>query len=97
MARRHTSFQSFKSIASAAALAGLGLVILVGMLDGPAAQLAHLLCTAARETLGLLPYFLPAAWQALHAYAFDHQPFSPCALQMLVSCWPLLRVVAGAV
>jgi hypothetical protein len=77
MARQHTSFRSFKSIASAA-LAGLGLIILVGRLDGPAA----LLCTAARETLALLPYFLP---------------FSPCALQMLVSCWPLLRVVAGAV
>jgi len=91
MARRHTSSHSFKSIASAA-LAGLGLVILVGRLDGPAA----LLCTAAREMLALLPYFLPTAWHALHAYAVDYQPFSPCALRMLVSCWPLLRFVAGA-
>ena len=91
MARQHKSFQRLRSIVGAAII-GLGLVILVGRLDGPAA----LLCTAAREMLALLPYFLPTAWHALPAYAVDYQPFSPCALRMLVSCWPLLRVVAGA-
>ena len=96
MARQHTLLESRKSIALAALIA-LGLAILFGKLDGPAAQLNNLLCFAARETLGLVPYFLPTAWQALHTYASDPQPFSPCALKMLVSCWPLLRVVAGAV
>lgn len=78
-------------------LIALGLAILVGKLDGPAAQLNNVLRIAVGETPALLPYFLPAAWQALHAYASDHQPFSPCALRMLVSCWPLLRVVAGVI
>jgi hypothetical protein len=96
MARQRRTFQNVKSIASAV-LAGLGLVILFGRLDGPAAQLAHLLCHAGRETVALLPYFLPTALQAFHSYAFDHQTFSSCALRMLVSCWPLLRVVAGGV
>lgn len=79
-----------------AALVGLGLVFLFGKLDVPAAQLTNLLGTAAREALELLPHFLPAAWQALQAYAFDHLRFSPCPLQMLISFWPLLHVIAGA-
>jgi hypothetical protein len=96
MARQHTSSKSFKSIALGV-IVWLGLVILLGKLDGPAEQLSNLLGGAARETLERLPTFVPAVWQALHAYAFDHQPFSPCALRMLVSCWPLLCVMAGAI
>lgn len=96
MARQHTSSRSFQSIAGAV-LVGLGLVILFGKLDEPAAPLmTNLLGTAARETLELLPSFVPAAWQALQAYALDHLRFSPCPLQMLVSFLPLLHVVAGA-
>jgi len=96
MARQHKFPQSLKSIVGAA-LVGLGLIILFGKLDGPAAQLTNLLGVAARETLELLPPFVPAAWQALQTYAFDQRPFSPCAVQMLVSFWPLLHVMAGAV
>jgi hypothetical protein len=103
MARQRTIFQNFKSIATAANVA-LGLVILLGgllgglfgRLDGPAGHLTNLLGTAAREALRLLPYLVPAAWQALQAYTFDHQWFSACPLQMLVSFLPLLRVMAGA-
>jgi hypothetical protein len=95
MARQHTTSQSRKSIVGAAVV-GLGLLILFGKLDGPAAQVTNLLGTAAREALGLLPTVVPAAWQALQVYTFDHQGFSLCALQMLASFWPLLHVVAGA-
>src|SRR5713226_3481347 len=84
MARQHTSSQRPKSIVRAA-LVGLGLVLLFGKLDGPAPQLTNLLGTAARETLELLPSLVPAAWQALEAYAFDHLRFSPCPLEMLIS------------
>jgi len=42
-----------------AALVGLGLDVLFGKLDGPAAQWANLADTAARETLGLLPNLVP--------------------------------------
>jgi len=96
MARQRTTFQNLKSIASAA-LVGLGIVILFVSLDGPAAQLTHVLGAAAREALQLLPSFVPAAWQALQTSAFDSQGASPCPLQMLVSLCPLLRVIAGAV
>jgi hypothetical protein len=80
-----------------AAIIGLGLVILFGKLDGPAAHLTNLLGTVAGGALELLPYFLPVAWQALEAYAFDHLRFSPCVLHMLVSFGPLLYVLAGAI
>ena len=96
MTRQHTTSQSLKSIAGAA-LVGLGLVILFGNLDGAAAQLSHLLGTAAGKALGVLPSVAPAVWQDLQTYAFDHQRFSLCPLQMLVSFWPLLQVMVGAV
>jgi hypothetical protein len=95
MARQQMTSQSFKSVVRAA-LVGLGLVILFGNLDGLAAQLTSLLGAGAKEALELVPYIGPAAWQALQAYAFDHQRFFPCPLQMLVSFWPLLHVMAGA-
>ena len=93
MARQHKSTQRLRSIAGAAVI-GLGLVLLFGKIDGPAAQLTHLLGTAGSGALDLLPYFVPVA---LQAYAFDHLRFSPCALHMLVSFWPLLHVLAGAI
>jgi hypothetical protein len=91
---QRTAFRNAKSIAGAA-LVWLGLAILWGKLDGPAVQVTSLLGTAARETLGLLPYFVPAALRALQGYALDHQ-LSPCSVHMLVSFWPLIRVMAGA-
>jgi len=95
MGRRQAILQNVKSIA-AVALVGLGLAILLEELGGPAAQVDSILSCVARETMGLLPYIVPAAWRALQSYVFDHQGFSPCHLQMLVSCWSLLQVVAGA-
>ena len=94
MTRQHTSVQGLKSIVGAV-LVALGLVILFGKLDGPAAQWTNLLGTAAREALQLLPDFVPVAWQALEAYFLDHLRFSPCLLPMLESFWPLLHLIAG--
>ncbi len=96
MARQQTSFQHLKSIVRAA-FVGLVLVLLFERLDGPAAPATSLLCSAAGETLALLPALVPVAWQALQAFAFDHHWFSPCPLHMLISFWSLLRVMAGAV
>jgi hypothetical protein len=96
MARQSRAFQSLKSIAWAG-IAGLGMLILVVRLDGPAAWLGNLFGTAACEALRLVPYLVPAAWHAMQALAFDGQPTSPCPVQMLVSLWPLLHVAAGAV
>ena len=89
MPRQHIRSQSHKSI-TGAALAGLGL-------DGAACQLSHLFCAIAREALGVLPSVAPAAWQASSACVFDHHWLLECILQMLVSCWPLIHTMAGAV
>jgi hypothetical protein len=94
MARRQKYSKSLMSIVGAA-LVGLGLAVLFGKLDGPAAQLANLVGTAARETQGLLPNLVPAAWQVFEAYAFDHPQTYPCPLQLLVSSWSLVQVMAG--
>jgi len=93
MAREHATSKSLVSIVGAVVVA-LGLVILFGKLDGPAARLmTNLFGTAARTALELLLSLVP--WQALQAYAFDHHWFSPCPLQMVATFWSLLHVVAG--
>lgn len=98
MARQHTTSQSFKSFGSigGAALTGLGLLLLFGTVDLGAAQLSHLLCATAWEALRVLPSAVLATWQASQPYTIDHQPFSPCPLQMLALSWPLLHVIARA-
>ena len=95
MARQQATLQNLKPIA-AAVLVGFGLVILFSNADGPTAQLDSILSCAAQEMLGLLLYIVPAGWRALESYVFDHQGFSPCHLQVLVSCWSLVQVVVGA-
>jgi hypothetical protein len=95
MARQQATVRSVKSIA-AAALIGLGLVILFGTVSKPTAQVTNTLGFVAREAMELLPYVVPAAWRALQGYGFDHQEVSPCLLQMLVSCWSLVNGLAGA-
>jgi hypothetical protein len=88
MAKQGTSSQALKSIAGSA-LAGPGLLILVGNLDGAAAQLKALLGMPG-EGLGLLSSVILAA-------AFDQQRLLHGLLQMLISFWPLLFVIGGAV
>jgi hypothetical protein len=95
MARQDKTSRTVKSIMGAA-LAGLVLVFLFGRLDGPSVQLTTLLCAAGSKSLELLPSIVPAGWQALQAYAFDHQRSLACPLQTLVSFWPVLRILAGA-
>jgi hypothetical protein len=88
MTRHHTPSQTLKSIAGSA-LVGPGLFILFGSLDGAVAQLSHLLSTRG-EGLGLLSSVILAA-------SFDHQRLLQGLLQVLVSFWPLLFVIAGGV
>ncbi len=95
MARQDKTSRTLKSIMGAA-LAGLVLVMLFGKLDGPSVQLTTLLCAAESEALELLPSIVSASWQALQTYVFEQQRSFPCPLQMLVTCWPLLRILAGA-
>jgi hypothetical protein len=93
MAKQNTRFQGLKSIAGAA-IAWLGIFGLFGNLDRVVPQFSNLPCGTVREGLGLLPSIVPVARQAMQAYAFDHHLLE-CLLQMLLSLWPLLRVMAG--
>jgi hypothetical protein len=95
MARQRATSPSLKSIMGAA-LVGPGLVMAIGKLAGPACQLVSLLGAIARDALMLLPSLLPTAWQVLQAYVFGHPLLSSCPLEVLVSFWPLLHVIAGA-
>jgi hypothetical protein len=88
MATQHRPSQTFRSIAGSA-LVGLGLFILFGNLGGAAAQLRHLLSVPG-EGLGLLASVILAA-------SFDHRRLLHGLLQMLLSFWPLLFVIVGAV
>jgi hypothetical protein len=92
MARQQTTPPSLIPIVEAT-LVALGFVVLFAKLDGPAARFTtKLLGATAKTALELLLSLVPTAWQALQAYAVDHQ----CPLHLLVSLWPLLHVIAGA-
>jgi hypothetical protein len=95
MARQHQTQRLITMVQ--AGLVALGLVILLGKLDGPVAQLmTDLLRAAARSALELLISLAPAAGQTLQAFVIDHMQFSPCPVETLVSLWPLLHVIAAA-
>ena len=91
------TFRCPKSIAGAALIA-LGIFISYENLTRAASQLSHLFGTIPRQALGILPAVILAAPRVLQAYAADHQSLLLGLLRhMLVSCWPLLLVVAGTV
>ncbi|PYT58613.1 MAG: hypothetical protein DMG35_17080 [Acidobacteria bacterium] len=92
MTRQHTHSRGLKPIVEAA-LAGLGIAVLLGSLDLATAQLSHFLGTAAWGMLGVLPSLVPTVLQAL----LDYERSLHCPLQMLMSFWPLLAVMASAV
>jgi hypothetical protein len=95
MAGQRAGFQIFRPN-TAVALAGIGLVMLLGKLDGPAAEFMDSLHDAfLKEVLELVSSLVPAASEAFRAYAFYHLGFSGCPLNVLVSFWALLHVIAG--
>jgi len=94
MTARRTASQSPKSILGAGAIA-LGLVLLLVNLEGVAAQVSSVICGPA-EAPGMLATVGLAGLHALQAYKFDHGRFLPGLLQILVSFWPLVLIVAGA-
>jgi len=95
MARQNTRFQSLTPIVGAA-IAWLGILGLFGNPARVVPQFSNLLCGAVREGLGVLPSIAAVAWQAMQAYAFDHHLLE-CLLEMLLSLWPLLHVLAGGI
>jgi len=96
MATRNTASRSLKSIAGAVLLA-LGLVILSAKLDGIADCMSSFAGISAHQAPGIFPVLGLAALHAAQTYAFDHARFLSSLLQILVSFWPLILIIIGAV
>jgi len=95
MADRRATSQSLKSIAGASLIA-FGLVILFANLDGVAASLSNCARVYVHEAVGILPALGLAALHAAQSYAFGHAGFLSSLLQILVSFWPVILILAGA-
>lgn len=94
MAARQTFSRNLKSIAGAILFA-VGLFLLFVHLDELAAQAGNVADTSARG-LGMLPALGLAGWHAVQAYTFDQARFLSGLQQILISFWPLVLIVAGA-
>ncbi len=93
MTTRRTSSRSLKPTLGAAIFA-LGLLLLFVNLDGAAAQITSMLGTPER-TSGLLATLGLAGLNAVQAYTFNHDAFLSALRQILISCWPLMLILAG--
>lgn len=80
-----------------AAAALVGMAIMTVSLNLAAAPLNHLAGAGAWGLLGMLGCLVPAAMHSLQAFALDYGRSLECPVQMLVSSWPLLAVLAAAV
>jgi hypothetical protein len=95
MAKRNTASHSAKRIVRGI-LIGLAIIVLCGTFDAPTRLALNLATTAAQQTLVMLPSFAQTAWQSLHSSSGDPQPFSVCAVEVLI-LWPLVATAAKLV
>lgn len=95
MADRRATSQNLKSIAGASFLA-FGFVMLFANLDGVAASLCNVAGIPVHEAPGILPALGLAALRAAQSYTFDQQGFFSSVLQILVSFWPVILILVGA-
>jgi hypothetical protein len=96
MTKQRTTFSDSRSLAGAA-LAGFGLFMLYENMAVASAWLGSVF-GANFEALGILPAAILAVSQSLQAHAVSHPHFLQDVIRhMLVSCWPLLLVIAGTV
>jgi hypothetical protein len=94
MAAQQTSSRSLLSI-TGAILFSLGLVLMFANIDEFAVHITNSF-PAAMKNLGMLPALGLAGLSAVQVYISDHARFFSVLEQFLVSFWPLLLVVAGA-
>jgi hypothetical protein len=83
------------SVAGALLLA-LGFLILFSNLDAAAAQLANAAGASAEHGMEMFPALVLAVLHGLRAYVFDHARFLAGLRQFLVSFWPLILILTGA-
>jgi len=96
MESRQPSTRNLKSI-TGAALVALGLMILFANVDGVLSSTGSFASISANEALGALPALGLAALHTAQAYTFDRARFFSALQQILVSFWPLLLVIIGAI
>jgi hypothetical protein len=98
MAKQSRLFRDFRSIAGMAII-GLGLLMLGGNLSEIAAQMSRLVGVSAGavQTFGELTAIGLAASQVWRAYLFDRRELLLGVGRILISFWPLLLIMAGAV
>ncbi len=95
MAAKRTSPGNLKPVVGAVLLA-LGLFLLLASLDEVVAHIGNAVGASA-EAVGTLFALGLAALHALQAYVFDHARFLSGLQWILVSFWPLILVIIGAV
>jgi hypothetical protein len=95
MTARQATSQSLKSIAGAS-LFVLGLVLLFSNLDGVSSFLTNFDGVSRYEAIGTLPALGLAVLHAVEAYTFDHEAFVSGFQQILVSFWPVILILTGA-
>jgi thiamine transporter ThiT len=95
MAAHQTTPRSLTSIAGALLLA-FGFLILLSNLDAAGARIVNAAGTSGGHLLEMLPVLVLALLHGLQAYVFDHAGFLSGLLQFLVSFWPLILILAGA-
>jgi hypothetical protein len=94
MAKRNTASRSLKSTAGAFLLA-LGLVVLSANLDEIVACMRGVAGISAPKEPEIFPALGLAALHAAQTYAFDHARFLSSLMQILVSFWPVILILAG--
>jgi hypothetical protein len=95
MAARRATSQNLKSIAGATFIA-LGLAFLFANLDEVAVSLNNSAGVPVHQAPGILPTLGLAALYAVQSYAFNHEGFLSSLLQILVSFWPVILILVGA-
>ena len=96
MVARQTSPRSLTSIAGALLLA-LGFLFLFSNLDAVAVQVTSAAGASGHQILEMLPAMVLALLHGVQSYIFDHAGFLSALLQILVSFWPLILIIVGAV
>ena len=95
MAAQQTSSKSLTSIVGALLLA-LGFLILFSNLDAAATQITNAAGSSGGRLLEIVPSLVLALLHGLQAYVFDHARFLSGVLEFLVSFWPLILILTGA-
>jgi hypothetical protein len=75
----------------------VGSLLLNGRVEGLWSQLQDLTERFGAGVIGFLPAFGLASLQVTHTFLYERGVFLSALAQILVSCWPLVLVLFGAV